>query len=61
MAAHSFVSMLIMVFHASLKKSVITILVAVVLFALALSLIFQTNNRDTVIAIATYAAVLVAL
>jgi len=53
--------MLIMVFHASLKKSVITILVAVVLFALALSLIFQTNNRDTVIAIATYAAVLVAL
>jgi hypothetical protein len=33
--------------------------VAVVLFALALSLVFKTDNKDTITATATYAAVMV--
>jgi hypothetical protein len=54
------VQMLIMVSDASLEKSLITVSMAVVLFALVLSLIFETDNKDTVTATATYAAVLVA-
>ncbi len=51
--------MLIMVLRPSLVKSLVTVSVAVVLFALVLSLVFETDNRDTITATATYAAVLV--
>jgi hypothetical protein len=53
------VPMIIMVLHQSLTKSLITVSVAVVLFSLILSLVFKTNNQDTITATATYAAVLV--
>jgi hypothetical protein len=53
------VPMVVMVFHPSLPKSLITVSVSVMLFALALGLIFETNNKDTVTATAIYAAVLV--
>jgi hypothetical protein len=48
-----------MVSDASLEKSLITLSITVVLFALVLSFIFETNNKDTVTATATYAAVLI--
>jgi len=51
--------MVIMVLGPSLAKSLITVSVAVVLFALMLGLVFETNNKDTITATATYAAVLV--
>jgi len=53
------VPMLIMSFHPSQTKSLVTVSVAVVLFALTLSLAFSTDNKDTLQATATYAAVLV--
>ncbi|EXJ75191.1 uncharacterized protein A1O5_01887 [Cladophialophora psammophila CBS 110553] len=53
------VPMMVMVFQPSLTKTLITVCVAVVLFALALSLVFETDNKDTISATATYAAVLV--
>ena len=53
------VLMVVMVFDPSLSKSLITVSVAVVAFALALSPVFETDNKDTVMATATYAAVLV--
>jgi hypothetical protein len=53
------VPLLIMAFHSSLTKTMITVCIAVVLFALAVSLLFETDNKDTVTATATYAAVLV--
>lgn len=51
--------MIIMTFNPSVTKSLITVSVAVVLFALVMSLTFQTDNKDTLTATATYAAVLV--
>jgi len=53
------IPMLIMSFDASRTKSLITVSVAVVLFALSLSLGFATDNKDTLTTTATYAAVLV--
>jgi hypothetical protein len=53
------VPMVIMVFHASLNKSLITVSVATVLFSLALGFIFEASNELIVTATATYAAVLV--
>ncbi|ORX97620.1 hypothetical protein BCR34DRAFT_496755 [Clohesyomyces aquaticus] len=53
------VPMLIMSFHASRTKSLITVSISVVIFALSLSLGFSTDNKDTLTATATYAAVLV--
>ncbi|ETS86428.1 hypothetical protein PFICI_00256 [Pestalotiopsis fici W106-1] len=43
----------------SLAKSLITVSVAVLLFAIALSILFRASNTDTMAATATYAAVLV--
>ena len=51
--------MVIMSLSPSLTKSLVTVSIAVVLFALLLSLVFETNNKDTLTATATYAAVLV--
>jgi hypothetical protein len=51
--------MLIMIFNQSLTKSLITTSVAVILFALVVSLVFETDNKDTITATATYAAALV--
>jgi len=42
-----------------LTKSMITVSVAVVAFALVLGLVFETKNQETLVATATYAAVLV--
>lgn len=53
------VPMLIMSFQPLHTKSLVTVSVAVVLFALTLSLAFSTDNKDTLQATATYAAVLV--
>ncbi|KAI1636078.1 hypothetical protein F4809DRAFT_610620 [Biscogniauxia mediterranea] len=53
------VPLLIMAFDSSLTKTMITVCTAVVLFALAVSLLFKLDNKDTVTATATYAAVLV--
>ena len=53
------VPMLIMSFDASRDKSLIVVCVATILFALTLSLGFDTGNDDTLTATATYAAVLV--
>jgi hypothetical protein len=53
------VPMVVMVLHASLRKSLVTTSVALVLFALFLGLVFETSNKDTITATATYAAVLV--
>ncbi|KAI0595957.1 hypothetical protein F4775DRAFT_566736 [Biscogniauxia sp. FL1348] len=53
------VPLLIMAFDSSLTKTMITVCTAVVLFALAVSLLFELDNKDTVTATATYAAVLV--
>ena len=51
--------MLIMSLPYSRTKSLVTTSVAVVLFALAVSLGFRIDNKDTMTATATYAAVLV--
>ena len=51
--------MILMVLHPSLTKSLIVVSVAVVLFALVVGLVFETDNKDTITATATYAAVLV--
>ncbi|KAK4195477.1 hypothetical protein QBC40DRAFT_185669 [Triangularia verruculosa] len=53
------VPMLVMSFDPSQTKSLLVVTVAVVLFALVMSLAFQTDNKDTLTATATYAAVLV--
>jgi hypothetical protein len=53
------VPMLVMSFNASRNKSLITVSVAVVFFAMSMSLAFHTDNKDTLTATATYAAVLV--
>ncbi|KAI1485154.1 hypothetical protein F5X96DRAFT_674917 [Biscogniauxia mediterranea] len=53
------VPLLIMAFDSSLTKTMITVCTVVVLFALAVSLLFELDNKDTVTATATYAAVLV--
>jgi hypothetical protein len=53
------VPMLVMSFEASRTKSLVTVSTAMVLFALAMSLAFQTDNKDTLTAPATYAAVLI--
>ncbi|KAM7191225.1 hypothetical protein V8F20_009403 [Naviculisporaceae sp. PSN 640] len=53
------VPMVIMALDPSLTKSLITVSAAVILFALVLSLVFETDNKDTITATATYAAVLV--
>jgi hypothetical protein len=52
------VPMVVMVLDASLTKSLVTTSVALVLFALVLGLVFETSNKDTITATATYAAVL---
>ena len=53
------VPIIIMVLHSSLTKSLITVSVAVIMFALVISLVFETDNKDAITATATYAAVLV--
>jgi hypothetical protein len=53
------VPMVVMRLNESLTKSLITVSVAVVLFAGALSVIFRAPNTETLVATATYAAVLV--
>ncbi|KAL2053190.1 hypothetical protein ABVK25_006515 [Lepraria finkii] len=53
------VPMLIMRLRESLTKSLITVSVAVVLFAGLISLMFRASNVETLAATATYAAVLV--
>ena len=53
------VPMLIMSLRYSRTKSLVTTSVAVILFAAAVSLGFRIDNKDTVTATATYAAVLV--
>jgi hypothetical protein len=52
------VPMLIMSIHSSQLKSLVTVSGAVVLFALCISLVFKADNRETLTATATYAAVL---
>ena len=51
--------MLAMSFNPSTTKSLVVVSAAVVLFALLMSLSFHTDNKDTLTATATYAAVLV--
>jgi VIT1/CCC1 family predicted Fe2+/Mn2+ transporter len=51
--------MVIMTFHQSQTKSLVTVSVAVVLFALILSFGIRVPNAETLISTATYAAVLV--
>ena len=53
------VPMIIMVFNSSLAKSLIVTSVAVFLFAVFLALGIYSSNMDTLVATATYAAVLV--
>ncbi|GAB1319912.1 hypothetical protein MFIFM68171_10122 [Madurella fahalii] len=53
------VPMVIMVFQPSVNKSLITVSVAVLLFAFALGFVFNATNEIIVTATATYAAVLV--
>jgi len=53
------VPMFIMALNPSLVKSLVTVSAAVILFALVLGLVFETDNKDTITATATYAAVLV--
>jgi uncharacterized membrane protein YfcA len=55
------VPLLVIAFDASLSKTAITVSVSVVFFALAVGLVFETDNKDILTATATYAAVLVAL
>lgn len=53
------VPLLIMAFHSSLTKTLVTVCIAVVAFALAAAVMFQLDNKDAITATATYAAVLV--
>ncbi|PWY63038.1 hypothetical protein BO83DRAFT_403376 [Aspergillus eucalypticola CBS 122712] len=53
------VPMLIMRIQENLTKSLVTVCVAVVLFAAIISLVLRANNTETVMATAAYAAVLV--
>lgn len=53
------VPLLIMAFHSSLTKTLVTVCIAVVAFALAAAIMFQLDNKDAITATATYAAVLV--
>ena len=53
------IPMVIMVLGPSLTKSLIVTSIAVVIFALAVSLIFEADNTSTVTVTAAYAAVLV--
>jgi len=53
------VPMLIMAIETSQKKSLITVSVSVLLFALALSFGVRTSNVEALVSTATYAAVLV--
>jgi len=53
------VPMIVMALNPSLTKSLVVVSVAVVLFALAVSLVFKPDNSNTITATATYAAVLV--
>lgn len=43
----------------TLTKSLVTVSVAVLLFAVVLSLVLRASNTDTMVSTATYAAVLV--
>lgn len=53
------VPMVVMALDPTLTKSLVTVSAAVLLFALVLGLVFETDNKDTITATATYAAVLV--
>ncbi|KAF1850918.1 uncharacterized protein K460DRAFT_269308 [Cucurbitaria berberidis CBS 394.84] len=53
------VPMVIMSLDSSLTKSLIVTSVSLVVFALVVGLVFETDNKDTIMATATYAAVLV--
>ena len=53
------VPMVVMLFNPSQTKSIITVSVAVVLFSACLSLGIKATNAETLVATATYAAVLV--
>lgn len=53
------VPMLVMTLHQSQTKSLITASLSVVFFAIAISFGFKTTNVETLVATATYAAVLV--
>jgi hypothetical protein len=53
------VPIVVMALHGSLVKSLVTVSIAVVLFALVFGILFQAENMETVVATATYAAVLV--
>lgn len=53
------VPMIIMTLHPSETKSLVTVSVAVVVFALLLSFGIQVSNIETLVSTATYAAVLV--
>jgi hypothetical protein len=51
--------MVIMALDSSLNKCLIVVSVSLVVFALVVGLVFETDNKDTIVATATYAAVLV--
>ena len=51
--------MLIMSFHASKTKSLVTVSLAVLLFSFVLSIALKLQNNDVLAATAAYAAVLV--
>jgi hypothetical protein len=53
------VPVLIMSFHATKANKLTTLSVAVLLFAIAMAVVFRATNAETLVAIATYAAVLV--
>ena len=53
------VSVLIMSFHATKTNRVTTLSVAILLFTIAMAVGFRTTNAETLIATATYAAVMV--
>jgi hypothetical protein len=53
------VPMVIMALDSSLNKCLIVVSVSLVVFALVVGLVFETDNKDTIVATATYAAVLV--
>jgi hypothetical protein len=53
------VPMLVMSLDQNQTKSLVTTSVAVVLFAVAMSVMFRASNSETLVATATYAAVLV--
>ena len=50
---------LIMSFHATKAKKLTTLSVTVLLFAIAMAMGFRATNAETLVATATYAAVLV--